>query len=270
MDINQINKTPKKFGDTSAPIGPYNLDMSAEVLYQSTIKVKQLLKTQWMIIGSMAVITAASVTGFIYKSSVNPYVPYAVRISENGAINGQVLNQGGVTADDKIIEFFLVDFIKKTRTVYKDVNFYNKQVADKMAFITPSTKSKFEEFIKTRTDTAKVLETQSSISVEIDSFVKIDIKKYQINYTEKTFSADGKLIKESKYTMVAFIDYIPVTTDAMVRMNPLGIVIRDAEFALISSVSSTPTQAPAATLQPQTQTVPQDQSPVQVQTVPQQ
>ena len=253
MDINQINKTPKKFGDTSAPIGPYNLDMSAEVLYQSTIKVKQLLKTQWMIIGSMAVITAASVT---------------VRISENGAINGQVLNQGGVTADDKIIEFFLVDFIKKTRTVYKDVNFYNKQVADKMAFITPSTKSKFEEFIKTRTDTAKVLETQSSISVEIDSFVKIDIKKYQINYTEKTFSADGKLVKESKYTMVAFIDYIPVTTDAMVRMNPLGIVIRDAEFALISSVSSTPTQAPAATLQ--TQTVPQDQPPVQVQTVPQQ
>ena len=51
-------------------------------------------------------------------------------------------------------------------------------------------------------------------------------------------------------------------------MNPLGIVIRDAEFALISSVSSTPTQAPAATLQ--TQTVPQDQPPVQVQTVPQQ
>ena len=89
-----------------------------------------------------------------------------------------------------------------------------------------------------------MLRNQKSISVEIESFVKIDTNKYQLNFIERTYSQNGIPERESKYTMVAFLDYVPVSSNAMVRMNPLGIIIKDAEFGIVSTTQSQVQTAP--------------------------
>ena len=38
----------------------------------------------------------------------------------------------------------------------------------------------------------------------------------------------------ARYTAVVFLDFVPVTSEAMVRMNPLGIIIKDIEFSIVS------------------------------------
>ena len=75
---------------------------------------------------------------------------------------------------------------------------------------------------------------QKSISVEIESFVKIDKDKYQVNFKETTYSQNGTPEKETKYTMVAFLDKVAVNSNAMVRLNPLGLIIKDVEFGNVS------------------------------------
>ena len=86
-------------------------------------------------------------------------------------------------------------------------------------------------------------------SVEIESFVKIDDKKYQVNFTEKTYSQNGYPEREARYTMVAFLEQVPVNSTAMIRMNPLGLVIKDVEFGNIST-SQNQIQNPATTTPP--------------------
>ena len=46
----------------------------------------------------------------------------------------------------------------------------------------------------------------------------------------------------ARYTAVVFLDFVPVTSEAMVRMNPLGIIIKDIEFSIVSPTQTIPQQ----------------------------
>ncbi|RRD39837.1 type IV secretion system protein [Leptotrichia sp. OH3620_COT-345] len=235
MDIKEIKKMKEKyeFGNLENSKG---MSTSVEMMYHVTVKIQSLLKTLYLIIICLTITNAVTLIGLIYRSVKNPYIPYAVRIDKDGAVNGQVLaGQQNMNVSDNIIEYFLVDFIKKTRTVYKDRNFYQSQTKEKMSFVNNIAKSKIEDFINNKTNTDEVLRNQKSISVEVESFVKIDTNKYQVTFIERTYSQSGIPEREAKYTMVAFLDYIPVGSNAMVRMNPLGIIIKDAEFGTVST-----------------------------------
>lgn len=244
MDIKEIKKMREKyeFGNLENSKG---METSVEMMYHVTVKIQKLLKTLYIIIICLTLTNVATLIGLISRSVKNPYVPYAVRIDKDGAVNGQVLTgQQDINISDNIIEFFLVDFIKKTRTVYKDRNFYQAQTKEKMSFVNNTAKAKIEDFINNKTNTDEVLRNQKSISVEIESFVKIDTNKYQLNFIERTYSQNGIPERESKYTMVAFLDYVPVSSNAMVRMNPLGIIIKNAEFGIVSTTQSQVQTAP--------------------------
>ena len=118
MNLNEIKKMPEKHNEGLEALSTARgMEAASELSYNNLIKVQQHIQSQRKIIGMLALITTFAVGGFIYKSSVNPYIPYIVRISDTGTINGQKLVNENVTVDDNTIQFFLVDFIKKTRTI---------------------------------------------------------------------------------------------------------------------------------------------------------
>lgn len=263
MNLKEINKIAEKHNEGyQAMDGIRGTEAAWEGGYDNLIKVQEHIKTQRKIIGMMAFITAVSVAGFIFKSSTNPYVPYVVRISDTGTINGQKITNEGLTIDDNTMQFFLVDFIKKTRTIYKDRSYYDRQVADKMAFLTPDAKTKLESLFATKTDTKDIVAQGYTTSVTIDSFLKVEgDRKYQINYTEDVLASSGQVIRQSKYTTILTIGRTEVTNDAMIRMNPLGILITDVDLSMVSTTSpALPAQQPQTTSQQKLpQTVPQQQ-----------
>lgn len=249
MNIKEIKKMREKyeFGNLNNSKG---METSVEMMYHVTVKIQKLLKTLYLIIGCLVLTNAITLIALIIRSVKNPYIPYVVRIDKDSAVNGQVLTgEQTVSADDKIIEYFLVDFVKKIRTVYKDKNYYQEQTKEKMSFVNNVAKSKIEDFIKNKTNTEEVLMSQKSISVEIESFIKIDKEKYQINFKERTYSQNGYPEREARYTMVAFVKRIPVSSTPMIRMNPLGLVIEDVEFATMGT-SQNQVQNPAVTTSP--------------------
>lgn len=267
MNLKEINKIAEKHNEGyQAMDGIRGTEAAWEGGYDNLIKVQEHIKTQRKIIGMMAFITAVSVAGFIYKSSTNPFVPYIVRISESGTINGQKLTTEGVSIDDNTMQFFLVDFIKKTRTIYKDRSYYDRQVADKMAFLTPEAKTKLESLFATKTDTRDIVAQGYTTTVTIDSFLKVEgNQKYQINYTENVLSPGGQVVKQSKYTTILTIGRTEVKNDAMVRMNPLGILITDIDLSMVSTTSQgLAPQQPQATV-PQVNTVQPQAQPQQIQ-----
>lgn len=246
MNLNEIKKMPEKHNEGLEALSTARgMEAASELSYNNLIKVQQHIQSQRKIIGMLALITTFAVGGFIYKSSVNPYIPYIVRISDTGTINGQKLVNENVTVDDNTIQFFLVDFIKKTRTIYKDRQYYNQQVADKMAFLTAESKGKLENLFATKTDTKEIVSQGYTTSVTIDSFLKIEgNKKFQINYTENILSANGVLVKQNKYTTILTLGRTEVKNEGMIRMNPLGLLITDIDLSLVSATGNTVQQQP--------------------------
>ena len=206
MDIKEIKKMREKyeFGNLNNSKG---METSVEMMYHVTVKIQKLLKTLYLIIGCLAVTNAITLIALITRSVKNPYIPYVIRVDKDSAVNGQVLTgQQIVSADDKMVEYFLVDF------------------------------------------------------------VKIDDKKYQVNFTEKTYSQNGYPEREARYTMVAFLEQVPVNSTAMIRMNPLGLVIKDVEFGNISTsqnqIQNLATTTPPTNVSPTVEPVPAPAQPV--------
>lgn len=236
MNIKEIKKISEKyeFGNLNNSKG---MKTSVEMMYHSTVKIQKYLKILYFIIICLTLTNFATLLGLIYRSVKNPYIPYVIRVDKENSVNGQILNtknSDNQNVDEKLVEYFLVDFVKKIRTVYRDSEFYKGQTKEKMAFVNNLAKAKIEDFIANKTNTNEVLRTQKSISVEIESFVKIDKDKYQVNFKETTYSQNGTPEKEAKYTMVAFLDKVAVNSNAMVRLNPLGLIIKDVEFGNVS------------------------------------
>ena len=236
MNIKEIKKISENyvFGILSCPKG---MITPVKMMYDPTGKIQKYLKILYFIIVCLTLTNFMTLLGLIYRSVKNPYIPYIIRVDKENSVNGQVLNTKNASnqnVDEKLIEYFLVDFVKKIRTVYKDSEFYKEQTKEKMAFVNNSAKAKIEDFIANKTNTNEVLRMQKSISVEIESFVKIDKDKYQVNFKETTYSQNGTPEKEAKYTMVAFLDKVAVNSNAMVRLNPLGLIIKDVEFGNVS------------------------------------
>lgn len=236
MNIKEIKKISEKyeFGNLNNSKG---MKTSVEMMYHSTVKIQKYLKILHFIIICLTLTNFATLLGLIYRSVKNPYIPYVIRVDKENSVNGQILNtknSGNQNVDEKLVEYFLVDFVKKIRTVYRDSEFYKGQTKEKMAFVNNLAKAKIEDFIANKTNTNEVLRMQKSISVEIESFVKIDKDKYQVNFKETTYSQNGTPEKETKYTMVAFLDKVAVNSNAMVRLNPLGLIIKDVEFGNVS------------------------------------
>ena len=242
MDIKEIKKIREKyeFGNLNNSKG---METSVEMMYHVTVKIQNLLKTLYTIILCLVITNVFTLVGLVYRSVKNPYVPYVLRIDKDSSVNGQVLTgQQKLNINEDIIKYFLIDFIKKIRTVYKDRAYYQAQTKEKMSFVNNTTKSKIEDFINNKTNTEEVLKNQKSISVDIESCVKIDTNKFQINFTEKTSSSSGIPESVARYTAVVFLDFVPVTSEAMVRMNPLGIIIKDIEFSIVSPTQTIPQQ----------------------------
>lgn len=240
MNIKEINKIPEKHNEGYEALDTTRgVEAAWEGGYDNLIKVQEHIKTLRKIITMMTFVTAISLGGFVYKTAKNPYIPYIVRISETGSINGQVVTQSSVTVDEKTMQYFLTDFIKKTRTFYSQAGLYQRESAPKLSYLTGTSKSKLQELFKTKMDTESIVNNGYSSTVVFNSFLQDEPgKKYRIVFTENIYNTSGSLLKQTKYTALFTVGRTEVTNDEMVRMNPLGIVITDVDISVETSTGT--------------------------------
>jgi hypothetical protein len=240
MNIKEINKIPEKHNEGYEALDTTRgVEAAWEGGYDNLIKVQEHIKTLRKIITMMTFVTAISLGGFVYKTAKNPYIPYIVRISETGSINGQVVTQSAVTVDEKTMQYFLTDFIKKTRTFYSQAGLYQRESAPKLSYLTGTSKSKLQELFKTKMDTENIVNNGYSSTVVFNSFLQDEPgKKYRIVFTENIYNTNGSLLKQTKYTALFTVGRTEVTNDEMVRMNPLGIVITDVDISVETSTGT--------------------------------
>jgi type IV secretion system protein VirB5 len=189
----------------------------------------------WQFMGLLSMlITLASIGGIIHIGSQSKFIPYVVQVDKLG----QTVAAGPVTAttsvDPRILSATVSEFISSARVVTPDVALQRKAILKLYAFLSandPATE-KMNEWLNGISPFKRA--EKEMVSVEIKSVLAQTKNTWQVDWLETLRDRQG-VIKETKNMRALITVYTAEntsqTTEEQIRLNPLGIYIRDFSWS---------------------------------------
>lgn len=173
------------------------------------------------------------------KSQVEVHV---VEIDSSQGVVKDVRDTGNVTdvnynPQEAEIKYFLGEFIKKTREVGLDPVVRKTNWEKAYHFLTKDAAAKHT----TMAQNEKVDEKfgKETVQITINSIVPIESSNsYHVNWSEDTFYVGTGEKVINNMSGVFTVTHIPVTDEATVQINPLGIYISDFNYSKDNSVAA--------------------------------
>ncbi|MCF0163470.1 MAG: type IV secretion system protein [Fusobacterium necrophorum] len=132
--------------------------------------------------------------------------------------------------DDSSIEYFLNNFIVKSRFLPTDLVLYKKNQRELGFFLSTKSIKKLDETLE-NDGYPEMITKNFAIDIELISILRLSKETFQIRWFEKTYDSKGNLVK--KEVMVGMLRYEiqKPSRKEIVLVNPLGIVITDLSFS---------------------------------------
>lgn len=191
----------------------------------------------WQIIAlSCLMITLAAVGGLIYIGSQSKFVPYVVKVDKLGEALAIAPAQKAHPADKQVIKATLAEFITNARLVTPDVSIQRKAIFNVYAHISKNDPAalKMNEWLTGINGTPFDRASKLTVETQIQSVLQQSEQSWQIDWTEIERSRDGEIVGKS--TMRSLVNIYTVsptvnTTEEQIRINPLGIYIKDFSWS---------------------------------------
>jgi type IV secretion system protein VirB5 len=201
-------------------------------------------RNSWQVIGILSLLIAlAAVGGVIHVGSQSKFIPYVVEVDKLGnALAAGAINPGAEWYETpmgmRIIHATLAEFIQDARMVTMDVAHQRKaifRIYAKLSGETPAT-AKMNEWLNGKADSSPFVRAEKIlVSVEIRSVLPQTNETWQIDWTETTRDRQGVMIGNPVDMRGILTIHIlppnPNTTDEKMRMNPMGIYVRDFSWS---------------------------------------
>lgn len=193
----------------------------------------------WQVIGILALlISLAAVGGVIHIGSQSKFIPYVIEVDALG----QSVAAGPVTAadraDQRVVHASVAEFITDARMVSPDVALQRRAVFRIYAKLSPNdpATAKMNEWLNGDADATPFRRaTREMVSTEIKSVLPQTADTWQVDWVETTRDRQG-VLKGQPVTMRALVTVYTAepsssTTDEQLRMNPMGIYVRDFSWS---------------------------------------
>jgi type IV secretion system protein TrbF len=193
-------------------------------------------RQSWQFMGLLSMlITLASIGGIIHIGSQSKFIPYVVQVDKLG----ETVAAGPVTAttsvDPRILSATVSEFISSARMVTPDVALQRKAILKLYSMLSvsdPGTE-KMNEWLNGESPFKRA--EKEMVNIEIKSVLAQTTNTWQVDWLETTRDRQG-VVKEQPKNMRALItvytaENSPQTTEEQIRMNPLGIYIRDFSWS---------------------------------------
>ena len=192
-------------------------------------------RQSWQFIGLLSMlITLASIGGIIHIGSQSKFIPYVVQVDTLGGTIAAGPLTATTSVDPRILSATVAEFITSARVVTPDVALQRKAILKLYAMLSvhdPATE-KMNEWLNGSTPFKRA--EVEMVSVEIKSVLPQTTDTWQVDWLETQRDRQG-VIQETK-TMRALITVYtagnsPQTTEEQIRLNPLGLFIRDFSWS---------------------------------------
>lgn len=187
---------------------------------------------QWKVVAIGALgIAALAVVGVIYLGSRNKFVPYVVEVDKLGTSLGVRKADEAQAVDTRVMRATLAAFVTNVRTVSPDASLQKAMLLQAYGSLSnqdPAT-TKLNEFFSKNSPFERA--QTETVTVEIHSVLPITKETWQIEWSEKVTTRKGQLKEVARWKATGSVYTIPPTTEPQILKNPLGIFLRDFDWA---------------------------------------
>lgn len=209
--------------------------LSARRTWNEHIRGVVSSRQSWQFIALLSMlITLASIGGIIHIGSQSKFIPYVVQVDKLG----EAVAAGPVTAttsvDPRILSTTVSEFISSARVVTPDVALQRKAILKLYALLSASDPAteKMNEWLNGNSPFKRA--ENEMVSIEIKSVLAQTANTWQVDWLE-TFRDRQGVIKDTKNMRALITVYTSEntsqTTEEQIRLNPLGIYIRDFSWS---------------------------------------
>lgn len=192
----------------------------------------------WMVMAIISLLIAlGSVGGTLYVAQQSKFIPYVVQVDKVGqAVAVQRADRAAVV-DSAVIHATVAAWITDARMVTPDITVQRDAIFRVYAHMTsgdPAT-NKMNIWMNSSPETTPFKRSEKiTVATEIISCIAQSSETWQIDWMENTFDRDGNRIGKDRMRALVTVYVVPPTsetTEEQIRKNPLGIFIRDFNWA---------------------------------------
>lgn len=196
-------------------------------------------KQAWQMVGLISLLIAlVAVGGAIYLGKQSKFIPYVVKVDKLGEAVAAGPAPVAQQADPRVVQASVAAWIRNARTVSPDVAIERRAIFSIYALIGPKDPAaqKMNDWLNGSEDSNPfVRATKVMVDVEVHSVLPQTPETWEVDWTETTRDRKGAMVGKP-VTMRALVTvyFVPPTvdtTDEKMRMNPLGIYVRDFSWA---------------------------------------
>ena len=192
----------------------------------------------WQVIGILALLIAlAAVGGVIHIGAQSKFIPYVIEVDKHGQAVAAAPVMATSAADPRVVHASVAEFITDARMVSPDVALQRRaifRVYAKLSQADPAT-IKMNEWMKQDEESPFERATREMVSTEINSVLRQSPDTWQVDWLETVRDRQGALQGDpvAMRALVTVYTAAPTTTttEEQVRMNPLGIYVRDFSWS---------------------------------------
>lgn len=225
-----MNETPSTTGN------PY---LNARIAWNDRTRVLMSNARLWQLVAlSCLMITLVAVGGALHIASQSKFVPYVVEVDKLGQPMAVAPAQAAAPVDPRVVNASLAAFISNARLVTPDIALQRKAIFGVYAMMDeadPAAAKMTAWFNGNEASNPFQRAAKETVETEIVSVMPQSSDSWQVEWNEKVFDRKGVLTQKS-YRMralvtVAIVVPTSATTEEQLRLNPLGIYVRDFSWS---------------------------------------
>ncbi len=185
----------------------------------------------WRIVGVTGMLLAVISTAYaLYQSTQVKLVPYIVEVDKLGSAVSAGFPQQIEYADPRVVRATLGDFVSNFRSVTPDAVVQKGYIDRTYALLRTSDPAteKINNWFRSNSPFEKA--RTATVAVEVNNIVPLSNQSYQIDWTEYERDRKGKETAVRRFRAVATVALTPPQDEAVIRLNPIGLYIRDLDW----------------------------------------
>jgi type IV secretion system protein VirB5 len=185
----------------------------------------------WRVVGLASLGLAIISTSFaLYQSTEVKLVPYLVEVDKLGSAVSAGFPAQIEYADPRVVRAALAGFVTNFRSITPDA-VVQKQYIDRIYAMLrtsdPATE-RVNNWFRSSSPFEKA--KTATVAVEVNTVVPLSTQSFQIDWTEYERDRKGKEVATRRFRGVASVVLIPPQDEAVIRLNPIGLYLKDFDW----------------------------------------
>ncbi|CAN7704131.1 conjugal transfer protein TrbF (plasmid) [Aminobacter sp. NyZ550] len=185
----------------------------------------------WRIVGIVGMLLAVISTSYaLYQSTQVKLVPYIVEVDKLGTAASTGFPQQIEYADPRVVRATLGSFVSNFRSVTPDAVVQKQYIDRTYALLRTSDPAteKINAWFRGNSPFDKA--RNATVAIEVNNVVPLSNQSYQIDWTEYERDRKGKETAVRRFRGVATVTLTPPQDEGVIRLNPIGLYMRDFEW----------------------------------------